>query len=77
MVEQTLRRAAETLLNTDFDSAKLHRWRDASVIEPAASTHWLQPTLQLGACGDWGGTQGAESAFISARALAAAMVNKG
>ena len=77
MVEQTLRRAAETLLNTDFDSAKLHRWRDASVIEPAASTHWLQPTLQLGACGDWGGTQGAESAFISARALAAAMANKG
>ncbi len=77
MVEQTLRRAAETLLNTDFDSAKLHRWRFASVIEPAASTHWLQPTLQLGACGDWGGTQGAESAFISARALAAALVKKG
>lgn len=76
-VEQTLRRAVEALLNTDLSSAKLHRWRFAKVIEQAASTHWLQPTLQLGACGDWAGTQGAESAFVSAKALAAALPIQG
>jgi len=76
-VEQTLRGATEALLNATLDSAKLHRWRSAKVIEQAAHTHWLHPTLQLGACGDWGGTRGAESAFVSAKALAAALVNKG
>ncbi len=73
IVEQTLRCAAEALLNTEFDSAKLHRWRSAKVIEPAASTHWLNPARQLGACGDWGGTQGVESAFLSGKALGEAL----
>ncbi len=67
----------EALLNTQLEAPKLHRWRSAKVIEPALNTQWLDPKLQLGACGDWGGTEGVESAFLSAKALAEAFVSDG
>ena len=77
MVERALTDAVEALLNTQLEAPKLHRWRSAKVIEPALNTHWLDPKLQLGACGDWGGTEGVESAFLSAKALAEAFVSDG
>jgi predicted NAD/FAD-dependent oxidoreductase len=47
----------------------IHRWRYAKVEQPATRPYWLDLDLQLGACGDWGGSQGVESAFTSARQL--------
>lgn len=57
----------------------MHRWRYASVLRsalPAAPCQW-DAALGLGQCGDAPGGAGVEGAWLSARALAAAMLGQG
>ncbi len=64
-IEQALHAICELKLI----EGSMHRWRYAKVEQPAAIPYWLDLDLQLGACGDWGGSQGVESAFTSASQL--------
>jgi len=56
--------------------ATAHRWRLASVPRAAATPGgcWWDATLQLGVCGDALGGAGVEGAWLSARALATAVI---
>ncbi len=60
--------------------AVVHRWRYA-VPPPshlgagASASHWWDAPRGLGVCGDLFGSSGVEGAFLSARALAAAMLD--
>jgi predicted NAD/FAD-dependent oxidoreductase len=47
----------------------VHRWRYAKVLQPHTERFWLEGSQQLGGCGDWGGSEGVEAAFLSAKAL--------
>jgi renalase len=51
-----------------------HRWRFALPPKPLEASFLFDPALGLGACGDWCGGPRVEGAWLSGRALAAAML---
>ena len=53
---------------TEFCTA--HRWRFALPTEPLATSCLFDPSLRLGACGDWCGGPRVEGAFLSGMAAA-------
>jgi predicted NAD/FAD-dependent oxidoreductase len=55
------------------DYIALHRWRFASVSEPAGAPYLLDAGNGLAACGDWCGTARVEAAYDSGLALASAL----
>lgn len=55
------------------DYIALHRWRFASVSNPAGVPFLLDAGNRLAACGDWCGTSRVEAAFDSGLALARAL----
>lgn len=57
---------------------QIHRWRYALVTQPSSTLVWTAPhalptTAPLVACGDWGGSQGIDSALASGWAAAATL----
>jgi len=57
--------------------ATVHRWRYARVSSPAGEPSWFDPTLQLGACGDWCLGADVEHAIRSGEDLAARLLSAG
>lgn len=51
-------------------SATAHRWRYALTATPAESQCLYDPSLRIGACGDWCGGARVEAAFLSGMAMA-------
>ncbi|MGB1939745.1 MAG: NAD(P)/FAD-dependent oxidoreductase [Pseudomonadales bacterium] len=68
-----IEQAVKSLDDLEITQGILHRWRYAKVEQPAAIPFWIEPDLQLGACGDWFGLEGAESAFTSTSRLLIAL----
>ena len=54
-----------------------HRWRYALVERPLGAPFLWDPGLRLGLCGDWCLGPNVEAAWLSGRALAAALANAG
>ena len=72
IIEEQLFSELEQLLGealTDVEFKKLHRWRYASTLSAPEEDCLLDPSLQLGVCGDWLIEGHVESAFLSAQAL--------
>ncbi len=82
-VAEALREAVSDLTGLDLhqvEFSRLHRWRYARTrralteVDPAASPYLLDRERGLAACGDWCTGSRAESAFLSACALAEALL---
>ena len=54
-----------------------HRWRYALVERPLGESCIWDPALRLGLCGDWCLGPRVEAAYLSGRALAAALAKDG
>lgn len=68
-IKAKMQAAVESLLDQRVNPHAVHRWRYAKVLQPHTERFWLEGSQQLGGCGDWGGNEGVEAAFLSAKAL--------
>jgi predicted NAD/FAD-dependent oxidoreductase len=59
---------------SDAITLAAHRWRYAKPSKPLAQPCVWDPTLQLGACGDWCDGPRVEGAFLSGQAMAGALL---
>ena len=75
-IQGQLAAAAEAHLGSGLKAISVHRWRYAKVVRAHTHPFWLDRAKQLGACGDWGGEQGAESAFLSATSFARELLTR-
>lgn len=55
---------------------KAHRWRYAQTTQPLGQPYLLDPHRPIGACGDWCLGARIEGAFLSGRALGAALADR-
>jgi len=67
---------AATGISGDPALISAHRWRYALPTRPLSEGFLLDPTLGIGACGDWCLEARAEAAFVSGAQLAAALIRK-
>ena len=76
-VQAEMLQSLKRLLGRDLSTEAwidLHRWRYANVEKPAGQPFLFDPTLGLGACGDWCLGNRVEAAAESARALSEMLI---